>query len=393
MENSRIVYLVTGYLNDTLTELETNELQELLLNDENGEAVAASFRELLLQSPPAADYQPRQWENLVNRILENAHSDYEEAPVISLEPGRKYRWIRAAAASFILLAGIGIYFFMTSKKENNALAGNRPVEVQPGRQGALLTLADGSQVLLDTIQNGVVALQGGATAKVVNGSLYYDGKGDEIVYNTMSTPIGRQFQLTLPDGTRVWLNAASSIRYPTVFKGAERKVEVTGESYFEVARNTKMPFRVNVGNKAEVEVLGTDFNINGYSNEASLNTTLIEGSVRMKQGREAVIIKPGEQAQFNGKIRIEKEVDLEKVVAWKNGLFNFKGSKLEEVMRQLERWYGIEVVYENGIPDITLGGEMSKDIPLKGLMVVLQKLNMQYRLEGKKLIILPSREP
>ncbi|MBO9635484.1 MAG: FecR domain-containing protein [Chitinophagaceae bacterium] len=392
MENSRIVYLVTGYLNDALTELETNELQELLLTDDGGEAVAAACRELVLQSPPAADYQPLQWESLLNRVLENARNDNEEAAVIPMKPAKKYRWAWAAAASLTLLAGAGIYFFMTNKKENDTLAGNEPVEVQPGRQGALLTLADGSQVLLDTIQNGVVALQGGATAKVIDGALFYDGKGDEIVYNTMSTPIGRQFQLTLPDGTRVWLNAASSIRYPTVFKGTERKVEVTGESYFEVARNTKMPFLVSVGNATEVEVLGTDFNISGYSNEASLNTTLIDGSVRVKQGNESVIIKPGEQAQVNGKIRVEKEVDLEKVTAWKNGLFNFKGSKLEDVMRQLERWYGIEVVYENGIPDITLGGEMSKDIPLKGLMIVLQKLKVQYRLEGKKLTILPSRE-
>lgn len=389
MEHSRIVYLVTGYLDHSLTELETDELQELLLNEGETEAIASVFREIVLQSAPAADYQPMQWESLVSRILEDTETGSKDIPVLNMEHRRK-RWLWVAAASLLILTGIGIYFFPAGKKEGQSLAGNEPVDVQPGRQGALLTLADGSQVLLDTIQNGVVALQGGAMAKVVNGALVYEGKGTEMVYNTMSTPMGRQFELTLPDGTRVWLNAASSIRYPTVFKGEERKVEVTGETYFEVAHKAGMPFRVNVNNKAEVEVLGTHFNINGYSNETSINATLIEGSVRIRKGQEAVVIRPGEQAQVKENISIKKEVDLEKVMAWKNGLFNFNGTKLEEVMRQIERWYGIEVVYEKGIPDITVGGEMSRDIPLKGLFIVLKQLAVNYRMEGRKLIILPA---
>lgn len=384
MENSRIVYLVTGYLNNTLTELEIDELQLSLLNEEESETVAAAFREIILQMPADAGYQADQWESLADRILIQSPL---EKPVVQM-PVRRKRLYWVAAAVVLAVAIGGTWYATINKPETNTLTKTELAEVQPGRQGAMLTLADGSQVLLDTIQNGVVALQGGATAKVVNGALIYEGKG-EAVYNTMSTPRGRQFQMTLPDGTQVWLNAASSIRYPTVFTGNERRVEVSGETYFEVARNSRMPFRVSVNNGTDIEVLGTHFNINGYSNESSINATLMQGSIRVKKGDEAVVIKPGEQARVQSRISVEKEVDLDQVMAWKNGLFNFNGSKLEVVMRQIERWYEIEVVYEKGVPNITVGGEMTKDIPLKGLMIVLEKLDVHYRMEGRKLIILP----
>lgn len=389
MENSRIVYLVTRYLNDTLSAPEAGELQELLLQENESATVAAAISELVLNHPPAADYKPEQWESLLNKVLSQTQAGTELQPEISIKTGKNRRLVWAAAASVLVLAGAATYFLASKKQEIRTVTDSRPAVVQPGRQGALLTLADGSQVLLDTVQNGVVALQGGVTAKVMNGALFYEGNGNEVVYNTMSTPRGRQFHLTLPDGTRVWLNAASSIRYPTRFGGNERRVEVTGETYFEVARNSKMPFLVNVNKQADIEVLGTHFNINSYSNENSINTTLLEGSVRVRKGSEAVIIKPGEQARVQHSIRVEKEVDIEKVMAWKNGIFNFNGSTLEEVMRQIERWYEIEVVYEKGIPNIPVGGEMSKDIPLNGLMIVLEKLDVHYRMEGRKLIILP----
>jgi ferric-dicitrate binding protein FerR (iron transport regulator) len=388
MENSRIVYLVTGYLNDTLSALETDELQEILLKENESAAIAAAISEMVLQNPPAADYRPEQWESLVDKVLQTKAGTGSQ-PVITMNTVKRRRMVWAAAASLLVLVGAATYFLANRKQEIKTVAESTPVEVQPGRQGALLTLADGSQVLLDTIQNGVVALQGGSTARVINGALFYEGTGNEVVFNTMSTPRGRQFQLTLPDGTKVWLNAASSIRYPTRFAGNERRVEVTGETYFEVARNSKMPFYVSVNKQADVEVLGTHFNINSYSNENSMHTTLLEGSVRVKKGKDAVIIKPGEQAIVQQNIRVEKVEDMEKVMAWKNGIFNFNGSTLEEVMRQIERWYEIEVVYEKGIPNIPVGGEMSKDIPLNGLMVILEKLDVHYRMEGRKLIILP----
>lgn len=307
-----------------------------------------------------------------------------------------FRWWAAAAAVVFIIAG-AITYTMYDKPGRDATG--VPVAVQhdvpPGKEGAILTLADGRQVSLDTVKNATVALQGGVTAKVVNGSLVYEGKGEVVAYNTMTTPKGRHFQVTLPDGTKVWLNAASSIRYPTIFMGAERRVEVSGEAYFEVTKNPTKPFLVNVAGKAEVEVLGTQFNVNAYENEESINTTLLEGSVRVillgqkiRPGRE-VILQPGQQAQIAAAIRVIPNADVDKVIAWKNGLFNFEGATLQEVMKQLERWYDIEVVYEKDVPKMELTGEMTKGVTLNGLLIVLEKLGVHYRLEGRKLIVLP----
>jgi ferric-dicitrate binding protein FerR (iron transport regulator) len=209
----------------------------------------------------------------------------------------------------------------------------------------------------------------------------------------MTTPKGRQFQVTLPDGTNVWLNAASSVRYPTSFTGNERRVEVTGEAYFEVVKNAAKPFIVEVNNKAAVEVLGTSFNINAYGDERSVRATLLSGSIRVGvpfAGRKkAVVLAPGQQAEVAGtQITVAENQDADKILAWKNGLFNFDGADLEEVMRQLERWYNIEVVYENGIPHTRFIGEMSRQIALTDLLDILKRTEVDFRVEGRKLIVL-----
>jgi transmembrane sensor len=295
---------------------------------------------------------------------------------------RKWGW---AAAAAILILSVGAYLFTTNKKTTqpaDRLVKN--VDIPPGKDGAVLSLADGSQVLLDTIKNGTIALQGGAIAKVVNGALLYEASGAEVVFNTMSTPRGKQYHVILPDGTEVWLNAASSIRYPTVFKGKQRKVTMTGEAYFEVAKNADMPFVVSANDKANIEVLGTHFNVDAYDNNTALSTTLLEGLVKVN----GTTITPGQQARITNVLKVVNNADTDKVMAWKNGLFNFEGATLEEVMKQLERWYDIEVVYEKGIPDIEFGGEMTKNISLKGLLLVLEKSDIHFRLEGRKLIVL-----
>lgn len=309
----------------------------------------------------------------------------EETPIRHISQLR--RWIAAAVA--VLLLGTSIYYLTRTQHTPPSVVA-QAADIAPGHAGAILTLADGSQVTLDSIQNGVVALQGGATAKVVNGVLLYEGKGNNIVYNTMSTPKGRQFHVTLPDGTEVWLNASSSIRYPTVFAGNERNVEITGEAYFEVAKNKKMPFRLKVNHKAEIEVLGTHFNVNAYDNENTINTTLMEGSVRVSSQAFAVVLKPGQQAQrrANG-ISIVNNANIEKVLAWKNGFFNFDDVPFEEAMRKLERWYDIEVVFEKGVPDIQFEGKMTRDLPLSGLLIALERSDVHFRIEGRKLIVLP----
>lgn len=296
------------------------------------------------------------------------------------------RW--AAAAAIILVLGTATYFLATRHQQAAPVVQTQ--EILPGREGATLTLADGSTILLDTVHSGVMALQGGITARVANGKLSYEGNSGQMAYNKIATPKARQYQLVLPDGTEVWLNAASAIRFPTVFTGRQRKVEITGEAYFEVAQNRKTPFVVSVNNAMAVEVLGTHFNVNAYDNEDHIATTLLEGAVKVIKGNEQRIMSPGEQAQVKANIYITKNVDTGKVIAWKNGVFDFDNTPLEAVMRQLERWYDIEVVYENGVPDVQLIGKMTKDVPLNGLLKNLKELGVRYRIEGRTLTVLPA---
>lgn len=365
--------------------------EQLLLN--NWLAVSPDNRETL-QTIESGDWALT---GLKGWKRENAEAIWNKSRTgIPVAPSRPVfhvrKWFWAAAAALLLLS-LGIYRWTAIQKKELA-AGNKsaPAMITPGKNGAILTLADGKQVVLDSLGNGVIADQNGSKAALKNGQLTYHPTGNAsggIVYNIMSTPKGRQFNMVLPDGTGVWLNAASSIRYPTVFTGRERNVTITGEAYFEVAANAGMPFRVNVNNLAEIEVLGTHFNINAYDNEKTLNTTLLEGSVKIRAKGRNVLLKPGQQAQVAADIKVIDDADINKTIAWKNGLFNFNDATLEEVMKQLERWYDIDVVYEKGIPDIHFGGGMSKNIPLSDLLMILEKSKVHFHIEGRKLTVLP----
>ncbi|MRG47929.1 DUF4974 domain-containing protein [Chitinophaga sp. SYP-B3965] len=355
MEDPAAEVWLQGFIDDRMADRSYVQQQDLLL----------AFKE-------------KGYQSLMQRM------DEEEKPVVVR---RLWKWGWAAAIVFLL--GASFYFWSENKPQSTVASKENKIE--PGKKGAILTLANGEEVVLDTLGNGLITTQNGAKVLLQNGQLAYDPTGNgnmEIVYNTIKTPNGREFQVRLPDGTIVWLNAASSLRYPTLFTGKERKVEITGEAYFEVATDADMPFRVNVNNKVNIEVLGTHFNVNAYDNEHSLNTTLLEGAVRV----QSVVLKPGQQAQVaeGETVKVVNNVNLETVMAWKNGLFNFENKSLEEVMRQLERWYDLEVVYEKGIPDIKFGGEMSRDMDLAGLLKSLEASKVHFRLEeGRKLIVLP----
>ena len=312
------------------------------------------------------------------------------------------RWLRYAAA-IIVVAGLSLFLFLSktdTSQKNIASDKTLPVknDIEPGKQGAILTLADGSTVVLDSLQNGLVAMQNGSKILLNNGQLTYDKhllSEAETQYNIITTPRGRQFQLTLSDGTQVWLNAGSSLRYPTFFNGNERRVEITGEAYFEVAKNAYLPFKVSVNDETEIEVLGTHFNVNSYENEATINTTLLEGSVKVRHNNENAVIKPGQQiqvAQLNNhqiESKLLSNVNVAKVMAWKNGVFDFEDATLGEIMHQLERWYDIDVFYEKGIPKLEFYGKMGRDLTLSNVLRGLQISKVNFRLEGKKLIVLP----
>lgn len=312
-------------------------------------------------------------------------------------------WIRSAAA--VLLTGLAVYLFIASgnKKQNTAVA-ETPViqkeEIIPGGNKALLKLADGSTIILDSAANGLLSQQGGIKVqKLSNGLLAYTINGklvtenDQVFYNTITTPRGGQYQVTLSDGTQAWLNAASSIRFPVVFTGTERKVEITGEAYFEVAKNKAMPFKVTAGS-SEVEVLGTHFNINSYTDEPYIKTTLLEGSVKVTvpasaAGQSPKILQYGQQTAVNkeGKISVLNNADLEEAVAWKNGRFQFKSADLKTILRQISRWYDADVEYRGNV-NIHFTGQLPRN---DNVNKVFEKLaltgEVNFKVEGKKIIV------
>lgn len=399
-------------------EASQNELEELFAYVESAPATDELFsfidRQLLEQQPVNRLEAERKADILRDALRSGRQWSETVLPSgnISL-PERKMRripfyrrWLYAAAV--LLIVGMGAYFWLQQHPAQTLTHAQKqvPADIEAGREGAILTLADGSTVVLDSLGNGVVATQNGAAIVLHNGQLAYDPTGKastETSYNTMTTPKGRQFSLVLPDGTRVWLNAATSLKFPTAFGGTERRVEITGEAYFEVAKNAKMPFKVAINEQTEVEVLGTHFNVKAYADESAIHTTLLEGSIKMIYGapandalrRPAVTLHPGQQAQLPAsqgarqEITVVNNADTEKIMAWKNGLFNFNGSSLTEVTKQLERWYDIEVVYEKGVRDIELEGKMTRDVSLRGLLRILENLGVRAQLENRRLTLLP----
>jgi ferric-dicitrate binding protein FerR (iron transport regulator) len=361
---------------------EKEELYVLMQDPGN----ALEIKDLIQQtySEPVKDVLPEQRsKDILRAILQTTPI---EVPVVHSLPRRN--WWRVAVAATIVLALAAWLLADRINQSANSPATKQIADIAPGKEGAVLTLADGTEVLLDTIRNGVVATQAGATATVVNGALQYEGMGEETLYNTMRTPKGRQYQLTLPDGSKVWLNAASSISYPVTFSERERRVKVTGEAYFEVMPRQKHPFVVNINDRAQVDVLGTAFNVNAYENEKGITTTLVEGAVRVRNtGSASEILSPGQQAAIGQNIFIS-DANIESVTAWTNGSFYFNQVRLEEIMRQIERWYDVEVVYEKGIPEVQLFGSVKRNLSLEGIIRGLKDMGVNLRLEpGRKLIV------
>ncbi|HEY4062359.1 MAG TPA: FecR domain-containing protein [Puia sp.] len=310
-------------------------------------------------------------------------------------------WRYVAAAGLILFCGVGYYFVSHNRAVNEVVMVKKsslPDIKAPSGSRTILTLADGSRVDIDSMAIGRIARQGEiAVTKGKDGQLIYQHdkllteKPAENLYNTLSTIKGGSTLIALSDGTKVWLNSASSIRFPTIFLGNERNVELTGEAYFEVAHNKSAPFRVRVMDpKATILVLGTHFDVQAYPNEPIMKTTLLQGSIALSgdQGQQSRLI-PGQQAQVkpNEKFLITNKVDTAEVVAWKNGKFRFNITDLSVVLRQLERWYDIEVVYETH-PVVRLTGTIPRDVNLSNVMELLEMNGVHLKLEGKKLTVL-----
>jgi hypothetical protein len=306
-------------------------------------------------------------------------------------------WPRiAVAASIILALSFGSYILL-HKPPPQQIAHIQHNDIAPIGYKATLTLSGGRQIVLDAKHNGQLAQQKNMViSQVTNGIITYSANqqnspGDNSpVYNTMTTG-GGQYSLQLSDGTRVWLNSASSITYPVAFTGKNRDVKITGEVYFEVAHNKAKPFSV-ITHGQTVQVLGTHFNINAYDDEAQMKTTLLEGSIKISKADQAAMLTPGQQAQIgfeSNTIKINSGADVEQAIAWKNGLFSYDQTDLREVMRQLARAYEVKIEYEGKIPARTFTGKIHRNISVSEALDILKLTRINFRLEGKKIIVTP----
>jgi ferric-dicitrate binding protein FerR (iron transport regulator) len=347
--------------------------------------------------------QARAFHYLKNAMLEDLRRQMGPDPVV-----RRMPWRRVAVAAAVLVLAAGGWFFAQhdSRRKPEAIGkvAQAPArDILPGSDKAVLELGDGSTVVLDSAGTGNVGRQGGAVVvKSGDGRLRYvatGGAGDvhpaggpiAEVYNRLTTPKGGQYRLELQDGTTVWLNANSSIRYPTAFTGSERRVEIRGEAYFEVAQNTHKPFRVAVegaDGPTEIEVLGTAFNVNAYADEPDARTTLMEGKVRVIHGANAVVLKPSQQAVVTKDGLKEQEVaDMSAVLAWRNGAFAFSDANVPVIMRQIARWYDVEVQYEGGAPTDRFTGRIPRSTSLAGVLKILNISGVRLLAENKKIVI------
>ncbi|MBV7530245.1 FecR family protein [Chitinophaga sp. sic0106] len=382
MNDTDFQILFQKYLDDAIT---PEEMQQLQL-------------QLRLHYPAAAIEE--RWENALQEPFTGPRSNPEQLAALyrQVKPAGKTIYVNwkktlgyAAGIMLLVTAGTYLYYQTTNRPLQTPSTTAMQQPVMPATGTVTLTLADGSIVEVDSLGHQTIQQQGARISKSGNELVYAGGNGSANSMNTLATPRGRQFQVKLPDGTRVWLNAASSLRYPTAFTGPQRKVTVTGEAYFEVAANAQQPFVVAT-ERSVVEVLGTSFNINAYEAASQISTTLLDGAVRVsatQPGIQPVVLQPGQESRLTSAQTVISHVDTEKALAWKKGYFNFDGATLHQVLNELQRWYDIEVAYEGNIKDIRFGGELSRSKSLDQIITALKENEVHFRLEGNKLTVLP----
>lgn len=381
--------LLQRYLEGSCTPAETAALYNWLKSSASHRSLLAKLQQEFEQ----AIHEPREVPAAVSdRIEARLLQNISRSKVVPLR--RPWRWAAVAAVLMLILAGSAYWFYKKDAAHTGPqLAVKHSImhnDVAPGTNKALLTLADGTTVELDSAGNQVLH-QGKTTVQQHNGQLKYAANGKEapIGYNILVVPRGGQFNVVLPDGSRVWLNAASRLRYPTAFTGKERVVELQGQGYFEVAHDAVHPFIVDVNNTTKVQVLGTRFDIMAYPDEQSLNTTLLEGAVRMERGSQQQTLRPGQQAvlEYATGNMLVRPVDVDEVIAWKTGFFEFDNAGMNLIMRQLARWYDLEIAYGAEHSGRLYGGRISRNLPLSEILHMLEANGAQFSLEGRRLTV------
>lgn len=394
-QTERVAYLFNRYYSKTATDAERKELFLLVgeLSDERLTGLMAQAYNAETETLPELDKTKAAAQLAAILKTYPLQAPVQKAKTVSL-------WGRiAVAASLLLIVGSVVYLIQTKKTE--PVADNTPKQTmvakdaEPGTNKAILTLGDGSTIVLNDAGKGTLTKQGNIEiSKTADGQIVYKVKGgesasDAVTINKVSTPRGGQFQVVLPDGSKAWLNAASSLSFPTAFNGDKREVTMTGEVYFEIEKN-KTPFVV-ASPKGNIEVLGTHFNIMAYEDEKAMETTLLEGSIKLQSGDASRILKPGQQAVSPslGDIRMASRVDVDEVMAWKNGLFHFGDGSIQSVMRQVSRWYDLDVVYEGTMPQKEIAGKISRNVKASEVLSMLNYTGINFKIEGKKIIVTP----
>lgn len=375
--------LLQRFLDNNCTPAETEELLDFLQQDASNrfllEEMNASFGQPVHDDAGA-------WKDRVKEKLLLAAHPVKVVPLYK-------KWLPVAAAAAVLLAvttTAWLYYHTKEKAPPAAPLAAATQDAPPGGNKASLTLANGAVIALDSAADNAIPSQGATKVIRINGQLKYDaGQATDaaVVFNTLTTPRGGQFKIELPDGTLVWLNAASSLRFPTAFNGRERTVILNGEGYFEVAQKENMPFKVQLGS-GMVEVLGTHFNVMAYQNEANVKTTLLEGAVKVTHQSHTVRLAPGQQASWtaDGNI-VTGPADTEEAVSWKEGYFQFNRAPLADVMRQLQRWYNVEVRYEGNAGTREFWGKIPRNVKLSEALKILELSNIPYSMRGDTIII------
>jgi len=350
---------------------------------------------IIAESP--AHLKTRLYQNIIHR---------EEIPLQLNWFRKNITYISAVAAVLTLIFSIAGYSFFSNYNlaQKEQTASRKKNIILPGSNKAVLTLADGSDVILDQTSNGILGNQGNvAIKKSKDGKVSYEAAqhntytGKAIAYNKIATPRGGQYQVNLADGTKVWLNAASTLRFPVAFNKTERVVELTGEAYFEVNpepiagnRKTRIPFLVKTRNQV-VEVLGTHFNVNAYDDEPDIKTTLLKGSVKVLQpiAHQSVLLKPGQQSAVAENITVA-DVDASQAIEWQKGYFLFDNESVESMMRKISRWYNIEVEYRGNIRYRKFAGKISRFDNIEQILQVMEKTQViHFEIKGRRVIVMP----
>lgn len=393
MEQEQIAFLFEKYLRDAISDNERQQLFEYIRHARQEDFLKNQFMQVFREKyAEEKDVEQVDWEKMFAEITETDHLKTGKGKIRRMLSSRNV----AAAVAILLLGTAGLYFLRHKEMPAGPIAetAKTKVDVLPGGYKATLTLSNGQTISLDQMHKGKLASQKGVNVVKEDSSLLayqpvsMKNADAEVQYNTLTTPRGGQYQLTLSDGTKVWLNAASSIHYPAAFTGKKREVEITGEVYFEVVHNPSAPFKVKAGNMV-VEDLGTHFDINAYSDDAAVKTTLLEGSVKIGK----TVLSPGQQAveDKDGHMRVVNDINTNDVIAWKDGFFSFRNDKLQTVMKKLSRWYDIDVTYNAGVNNQqTFSGRIDRNLKLSQVLKGLEQTNAHFKIEDNhKVEILP----